>query len=32
MDKNVTQQLIESHWVEDHMRPGQEIDMWRASS
>jgi succinate dehydrogenase / fumarate reductase iron-sulfur subunit len=32
MDKNVTQQLIESHWVEDHMRPGEEIDMWRTSS
>ena len=27
MSKNVTQQLIESHWVEGRMKPGEEIDL-----
>lgn len=27
MSKNVTQKLIESHWVEGRMKPGEEIDL-----
>lgn len=31
MSKNVTQKLIASDLVEDRMKLGEEIDLWRTS-